>query len=795
MLISKNWLNKHIDLSQITNQQIIDALNHLGLEFEELIDYSKNQNVTVGRISVINKVEKSNKLSFCLVDIGEELVSPIMCGGNNLHEEQYVLVAKPGATLFNGTKIVERKLMGKISQGMICSLYELGIDEQFLDSKEIEGIAELKEGIDTSYEQLGSSSILSALNLDDVFFRVDLTLNRSDCLAEFVIAKELANYFNLKCRDLELFELNKFSKKIKSPPIIVESKAINAVKYLTSKIEPKTYATFRDAVWLKQNLQKANQEDWLVNNANIAAVETGQPLIVLDLNKIQSKLVISDNFENKENKIKKGDLVILDGKNFVHLIGGKTNTAYLPKNDTSAILVIALNVETKVMREQAKKIDNYDINLRRYIKPLSQSALELGILRFLHLINNENNIKDVSSINSIEKKKKFNKAITTTLEYFNNFLGTELKSLKILSLLTPLGFKVSDNKNTFVITPPDYRTDIHDKSDLAEEISRLYGYDNIQSKPVILESMGGDIRNFNFELINKISNVCIGQGFNKIKTYNLTSDTKANNFNFLKHKKLIKVMNPLSSNREVLRPTLMSNMFDSLMFNNSRNFHDQKYFTIEKIYHKDDFYGSYHLCCMAQEKIINNQWTHQEYKNSFFYMKGLLHNILNQLNFDVSKLKYKNISDKGDILNSYQSAEIILNNKTIGIIGVTHPKFEKELKIKKTYLFEINLLPFFDNFEKHQTSYKSFIINVPIKRDITIIQSDQNNLETIKNLIQKSSSLIQSIELIDHYKSAEKKTLTLTLKFNSIKQLNDLDIKKEFDSILSKLKDNNFKIL
>lgn len=194
MIITRRWLNKYIDFTDISNADIAAALNSLGFEVERTHNFDCNSNIVCGRIQVVNEIPDTH-LKFCLVDTGQELVDPIVCGASNPAENGYVVVARPGAVLANGTKIAKCEIKEYASEGMMCSLSELGIGEKYLTAAEQDEIILTFNEKEVSYDMIGAEDILTKIGLTDYLFEIDLTLNRSDCLSAYELARELARYF------------------------------------------------------------------------------------------------------------------------------------------------------------------------------------------------------------------------------------------------------------------------------------------------------------------------------------------------------------------------------------------------------------------------------------------------------------------------------------------------------------------------------------------------------------------------------------------------------------------------
>lgn len=277
MIITRKWLNKYIDFEDITNDEIVAALNSLGFEVERTHNFDRNINIVCGRIQVVNEIPDTH-LKFCLVDTAQELVDPIVCGAKNPTENGYAVVAKPGAVLENGMKIKPRQIKGYASEGMLCSLSELGISEKYLTDQEKDEIILTFNEKEVSYEMIGADDVLAKIGLTDYLFEINLTLNRSDCLSAYELARELARYFNRELYPLEL-ESTENLKEYQNPlKVMLDSTAVQSAISVNVKLTAEqTPLKLPERVWLKINEYKSDVADPLGDLAIKTTLETGQP--------------------------------------------------------------------------------------------------------------------------------------------------------------------------------------------------------------------------------------------------------------------------------------------------------------------------------------------------------------------------------------------------------------------------------------------------------------------------------------------------------------------------------------
>ncbi|WFG95647.1 phenylalanine--tRNA ligase subunit beta [Spiroplasma citri] len=791
MIITRRWLNKYIDFTDISNADIAAALNSLGFEVERTHNFDCNSNIVCGRIQVVNEIPDTH-LKFCLVDTGQELVDPIVCGASNPAENGYVVVARPGAVLANGAKIAKCEIKEYASEGMMCSLSELGIGEKYLTAAEQDEIILTFNEKEVSYDMIGAEDILTKIGLTDYLFEIDLTLNRSDCLSAYELARELARYFKRELFPLEL-ESTENLKEYQNPlKVVIATSAVeSAISVNVVKLTPeKSPLKLSDRIWLKINEYQSNIADPFGDLAIKATLETGQPLLLYDFNKIKNPLKITDDYENKTFNIKKGDLVVVAGNEFVELIGIRVNPAYAISATTTEITVLALHLNHIVMRQQQRKVGISNINLHRYIKPLSYATVGLGLSRYLYLLKINGFLAELSVLNFIKEYKKTVEPISITLLEINQFIGHSFTLLEIKALLEPLAFQFKEEGEQLFVTPPVTRTDIFQKVDLIEEIVRLFGYNNIIAKPPVLPNLVKAKRPAE-KTIKNFETFFLNNGFYQAKTYALVKQEEITNFNFFNYQKPYQLLSPLSEEHAVMRLSLTNSLLNSVVYNNARNQKNVKLFTVEKIYANEKSY--YHGAFVSQVEIVQNKITGDNLSNSYYYIKSLLEAYVQSEQIDINELSYQQ-APKNKVYHPYQTSHVFLGKQLLAIIGLIHPAYQKEVNLKSaTYFGEINFEVIFNYPQKKQTFFTPLSKFSASNRDISIWVPATVTYEQIKKKILTGVKNVVAIEVIDQYFDHKEMpkyvALTISFTFNDMtKQLTEADINQQFEQIKMNLK-------
>lgn len=481
---------------------------------------------------------------------------------------------------------------------------------------------------------------------------------------------------------------------------------------------------------------------------------------------------------------------MVDGDEFVELIGVRVNPAYAVSMKTAEITVLALHLNHIVMRQQQRKVGISNINLQRYIKPLSYATVGLGLSRYLYLLKINGFLEELSALNFIKEYKKAVEPISISLTEINELIAHNFQLSDIKTLLEPLAFRLQETGEKLSVTPPVTRTDIFQKADLIEEIARLFGYDQITPQPLILPNLAKAKRPYE-KTIKNFETFFLNNGFYQAKTYALVSNKEIENFNFFGYKKPYHLLSPLSQEHEVMRLSLTNSLLESITYNNARNNKNIKLFTVEKIY-ANGVESYYHGAFVSQTEIVQNKATGDELTNSYYYMKSLLEAYLESEQIDLSLLIYQP-APANNVYHPYQTSEVWLEKQLLGVVGVVHPVYSKEHDLKSpVYFGEINFEVIFNYPAKKRTFFTDLYKFTPSSRDISIWIPNELSYQDIKATILTEVKDVVTIEVIDQYFDEKTmpnhRALTISFTFNNmLKQLTEADVNQQFDKIKANL--------
>ena len=786
MLVSLKEISKYVDLSGLSANDIAKRLTDAGIEVEEIKHFSEGTNLVIGEIISCEKLEKSDHLHRCKVNIGDDILS-IICGAPNARVGLKVIVAKVGAKLPHDITIKQSKICGEDSYGMLCSLKELGVEDKYLKEEQIKGIEELP--IDA---KVGETDVLGYLGIDDTILDLKLLANRSDCLSLYSVSKEIAALFKRKLNIPTYEDLANTNIDFKVGSESNNSKAFRAriFKNVTIKESPN---------WLKNILHSEGIRSInnIVDIGNYVMLLTGQPVHMYDLDKLpKNELFVKDNIDTKvkaldekEYQINEGDLVVTSNNIPVCIAGvmGLENVSVTEKTK-NICLEVAYFYGPRIRKTSSRLGLSSDSSMR-YIKGINLHMMDETLIIATKLIHDLASCNEISYTNTYDKLDKSLKEIKCSVSYINNRLSSNVSKDIILDTLKTLYFGIKEiDEDNFIATVPPFRNDIEGKADLSEEIVRYLGFDIITTHlPLMETSLGG--RSLNDNKVKIIKDYLLNQGLYEILTYTLLSKKESKYFNILNKDEPYVIMNPLTEDHKVVRKTLLTSLINTICYNLSYQNKNFGLFEVSNIETKKEN-SEYLAIGLVNKKLEMDLFKSEEY--SFYDLKGYIYNIFRILNISESRIRLERFNSEE--FHPTRSALIYLDNKLIGVFGELHPLLKQQFGIKKDHLVigEINLTKLFD-VRTSNNKFKEFSKFPSVNRDYAFYLNDKLTYSDIIKEIKKGSNLIKDIKLFDIYKDQNGLTslaLTVTLEKDNgsflANEITDIDLKIK-DIIVNKL--------
>ena len=789
MLVSYNWLKQYTNVEDNANA-LAEKITRGGIEVEG-VEYLAEEmsNVVVGYVVSKEKHPDAEKLNVCQVNVGEEENLQIVCGAPNVDAGQYVIVAKVGAKL-PGIKIKKAKLRGVESQGMICSLAELGLSKSVVPKNYQEGIYVFE-----TEQELGSD-VVEVLGLNDYILDLSITPNRADALSMRGLTYELGALYNNKVNfnDVEKEE----NYEATSLQVAVESDSCrNYVGQIVKNVEVKSSPLWLQTRLMNSGIRPINN---IVDITNYVLLEFGQPMHAFDKDLVGDKIVVRDakegevleTLDGEERKLQTSDLVITDGTRAIALggvMGGK-NTE-VSEETKNIILESAYFNPTTVRRTSAAHGLRSDSSARfeKGIDPnMQKAALARAVELILELCPNAVVESSVGVVNKEEEK-----VVEITTSYINNYLGITLSTEEIAGILEGLSFTVEVTGENLVVKVPTRRPDISIKQDLVEEVIRIYGYDNLASTlPKFSKTTKGGLT-YSQRMVRDLRAVYASLGFNDTINYSLVSEEEATEYTLEDHHK-VRLLMPMTETHSTLRQSLVPGLLNTVQYNVARKQKDLKLLEIGRV-----FFGSgddniqpketLYLSAALTGEERATKWLKESSSLDFFAAKGYLEVVFDRLGLD-EKVTYKKSKLEG--MHPGRFAEVYLGEKRIGFIGEVHPQVADKLGLNTTYVFEINLDEVISE-SKVKPKYEEVTKYPEITRDIAMLVDVKDEYQNIYNVIESvNSKLITKVELFDLYVGAEllvgKKSLALTITYSDKqKTLTDEEVTAVHDKVLSAL--------
>ena len=778
-MISLNWVKDYIDIENEDLNELAVKITKAGVNVEKVISKRIN-NLVIGKVISCEMHPDSDHLHICMVDTGSETLQ-IVCGAPNVREGLKVIVALPGAVLPGNFEIKKGTIRGVESNGMLCALFELGIEEKN-DENYAKGIHEVEDNI-----EVGTDANIY-LGTDDTNYELDVHKHRNnDCYYHIGFAYEIASILNKKVT-LPNLQYSEIEDDIKDH-FTLEVNTNKCPYYLAKMV--KDIKVGPSPEFIRKRLVSAGMRS--INNvvdiSNYVMLEFGQPMHFFDYDKLGNKILVRDAKENEEvitldgkNRVlTSNDIVITDTNKPVCIAGvmGGENTEV--DDNTKNILIESAIFDGISIRNTANRLNLKSEASIRYGKGLNYEYTKMAIDRACHLLEKYADAKVLTGIVSHDKLDKTPKQITFESSEVSNLLGLTLTNEDIKTELDRLGFEYEYKDNKFTATIPNRRLDIDPYvNDIAEEIGRLYGYHNLKSTlPKTNTRRGvyvGDVG-----IRKDVSKRLRTLGLNECKTYTLTTPDMAKMFKYDNRESIV-LPNPISIDKSVIRTSILPSLLNTYQYNKSRGVKDVLIYEIAKTY-DTNYQEVSKVAMLLKGSYLSNSWQGININVDFYLVKGIIENLFNYLGF---KNRYSFEVVSVPELHPGISAKILVDREEIGIIGKLHPNISND----DIYVCEFSLTSLYNKKIK-PIKYKETSKYPSIVKDVSFIVDKDTTAIDIENTIKKSGGrLLESINVFDYYSGdkidLDKKSLAFKLTFtDSSRTLEEKEVMDIFNKIIS----------
>lgn len=795
MHISYNWLKQFLKLEWEASETA-ELLTDLGLEVEGIATYESIKGslkgVVVGHVLSCEKHPNADKLKLTIVDIGTEGAVQIVCGAPNVAKGQKVPVATIGTTLYTKEgepwTIKRGKIRGEESHGMICAEDELGLGENH------DGIMILDDLLKAGTP---CSDILE-VEIDEVF-EIGLTPNRADAMSHFGVARDLKAGLLQRKTKLELItpSVSKFhvdNRSLKMEVVVEDSEL--APRYCGITLSNLIVQPSPD--WLKNRLKAIGitPKNNLVDATNYVLHELGQPMHAFDADRVfGNKIVVKRmpsgtkfmTLDGEERELHEDDLMICDAEKPMCIAGvfGGINTGVT--ENTKAIFLESAYFDPVSIRKTAKRHGlNTDASFR-FERGIDIENVEYALKRAALLIKELAGGNITSDLIDFYPKKIKDHQVFLSFEKTNRLIGQEIPRDMIKSILASLEIKVNNMTETGLgLTIPSYRVDVVREVDVIEEVLRIYGYNNIDSKNKLNASIAPISRLEDHKLQTIVGNQLAASGFFEIMTNSLTSPEYVAFLEDLNTEQSVHMLNPLSNDLAAMRQSMLFNGLEALSYNINRKKQHLKFFEFGKTYHQfnDKREENKHLALLLTGNRTEEGWANDRQPVDFFYLKSIILNIFDRLGIEASHTHPTE--------NGIFSEGIGLGEKKRNLVefGMVRKSVLKKFDLKQDVLYAD-----FDWDAVAELAGKTPIIfkDIPkypeVKRDLALLLNDNTPFSEVYDIAtQTERKYLKAVNLFDVYTGSKlpdgKKSYAVSFTLqNKEGTLTD----KQIDKIMAKL--------
>ena len=782
MKLSKNFVNDYIDIENISINTLAEDMTRVGNEYDSAQKLISATKLIIGEVVECENHPDSDHLHICKVNIGSEVLN-IVCGAPNVRKGLKVIVALPGAELPGGIKIKKGNIRGQESNGMLCSLAELGLENKFLTEADKKGIHELP------VDCIIGENPIKAIGLDDEVIDFELTANRGDLLSILGMAYELGAIYDRPVKEIDLSHNEQGEDLNKNFKIAINTE--NCKLFLSKKVENVEIKESPDFIKNRLIASGIRPINNVVDISNYVMLELGQPLHFYNADSLNNMLEVRMaeegekliTLDNIERILTTNDIVISDGKKAIGLAGVMGGLDTEVTENTKNIIIEAAIFDNVKVRMTSNKILRSEAS-NRFEKGLDPNRTYMALERAAKLLEEYASGKVVTGKVVYDITDVKPKDIEISFKNICDVLGMNIPNQDILDVFRKLGFTSSVNEELIKVTVPTRRLDISIKEDLIEEVGRIYGLDNIEGKLPTVPMKKGSLDKTEREIRNKM----ISLGLNETLSYVLVRENEADMFTTDEFEK-VKLLAPITEERSTLRYSVLTSLIKIYEYNKARNEKDVAIFEIGKGFYKKEKYGEdKKLAVLMSGKYLLGIENKQEI--DFYVIKGIAEEILDYLGYS-NRYSFVIPQKISSIMHPGQTADISVNNDIVGTVGKVHPSIEKE----NVYVLEINL----DKLLAKKTGKMKFkeISKYPtISKDLAIIVDKKLSSDEIGKKIKKiAGSLLTNIEIFDVYEGKgipkEKRSIAYSLSFGTPdRTLTDEEINSAMNEIINDLEKN-----
>lgn len=810
MNVSLKWLSTLVDIKGMDPDDMAETLTVDGIPVEHVIRPGSGiKGVVTGKILSVEKHPDADHLLVCQLDVGEEEPVQIVTSASNVKVGQIVPCAlhgahvpaaydnkAPGGLRFGDIKIKAGKLRGVKSAGMMCSLGELGMDDNLFPSLNKEGILILPENTPVGED------IHKLYDLDDVVYEMELTANRADCFSMIGMALETGAIFR---------------KKVSLPEIAVKEEGAPIEGRASVHIEnPKFCKRFCGR--LLENVKIGRSPEWIenrlrsngirpINNvvdaANYVMLEIGQPLHTYDYDKVaghsltcrfahEGETIVT--LDGQKRDLTPADLVIADGDDkaacVAGVMGGLDSEV---TNETKNVFLEAAVFDSASIRRTSRRLGLRSEASGRYEKGINPARSEMAINRICQLLEEEGAAATAKGMLDEYPVKAEPQVIKTTVDRINDYIGIHMPKEQMIRILEDLYFKVEEDNGTLTVTVPEFRLDLDGMPDLAEEVARVYGYKNI---PITTpwSAIAKGTMSKEQDAIFRVTDALVADGLSEVVNYSFMDKKDLEKLNFPWGHKVynaIPIMNPISEEYPDMRTTLLPGLMHTLVYNLSQKNEEVAIFESGHVYQPKElpltelpyeyelFSGL--LCGSPEEAGYPNKGR----KYDFFDVKAIMEDVLAALgvrDYDIRRSAYP-------VFHPGISADFVKDGKVLMSFGQIHPAVTDKWDIKKEIYGFVIFMPHILKLMDETIDYTRIPKFPASSRDLSLLVPAKFTNDEVEDIIRKAGGKhLELLRLFDLYQGEQVKEGYKSMAYNLTFRAEDRTLTdKEVDSWIDKI--------
>lgn len=771
MLFSYKLLSELVDLHDITPEELAKKLTFAQFEVEGMKKSASATKLVIGHVLTCVPHPDSDHLHCLTVDEGQDGVSKIVCGAPNVAAGQKVIVAQPGCELPAIGETIQRGVIrGQESDGMCCSLSELGVDKAAQSEEDLKGIHVLPADA-----PIGEHDVLGYLGLDDTLLDISVLPNRPDCLSHFGVAREISSVLDRKL----LFKVSAELPETKSS-YSVSSSTEGCDKFLLAEVKNLHNGKTPDKVVKYLRSLGLRSVSEIVDLGNWSMILTGQPLHMYDLDKVKGKsLTVRDDVKatvkalnGKEYEVIPSDLIVADEEKPCCLAGVTGLEDVAVDEKTTHIGIEAAHFYHADVRHTSNRLGLFSDSSQLFVKGTNPYIIEEAMNTTLHLLKEFFPEAEIVGLSSYDKTKEDKRSFPFSYEKLNHRLGASYPKEVIDDVLRRTDVTYKDG----MVTRNRYRQDLNEQCDIEEEVFRLADQKYIKLSLDKLPVTQGVLSDKQAKL-EKIRNLLLDNGLDQIITYTLVNEKMDKSYRVFSDKESYAVLHPLTEDHKYVRSDLLSSMIMALQYNLDHKSEDLGLFEISEI---NTPHGNFTYLAIGLKGKKKERGSLEEHPYDFYDLKGYFTLIMEALG--LNEKRYMLVRSKNPSFHPGRSADALIGKKVVATFGEGNPSSEG----KDMYLLEIDLSALIP-LKSSRLKMSPLPVFLPIRRDLAFVLDDKNvtGADIEKQIKRAGGKYVQDVQIFDVFTKDEKTSYAFSLElYREDRSFKDEEINELLNTIV-----------